>query len=195
MVVKTRNPVRSVLFLVLTFFNAALFLFIMGVEYISYVFIIVYVGAIAILFLFVVMMLNLAFIEKVSKSYLERSKEFIFFILNFLFFFFLVYSINIFLNSFNEIVLWNDLKEVVGSEWINSYFFKEDIYSMGFILYFSFFLEFFLSAFILLVAMLGSIALTIDCRNVLEETIEKKQDIYIQISKRSNIFFKKKKDE
>ena len=58
MVVIARNPVHSVLFLILTFFNAAGLFLLVGAEYLAMTLIIVYVGAVAVLFLFVVMMLN-----------------------------------------------------------------------------------------------------------------------------------------
>jgi NADH:ubiquinone oxidoreductase subunit 6 (subunit J) len=54
----SKNPVHSVLFLILTFCNAAGILFLFNAEFLGLVFIIIYVGAIAVLFLFVVMMLN-----------------------------------------------------------------------------------------------------------------------------------------
>ena len=54
----SENPVHSVLFLILTFCNAAAILLLLNVEFLGLIFIIVYVGAIAVLFLFVVMMLN-----------------------------------------------------------------------------------------------------------------------------------------
>ena len=58
-VVASRNPVHAVLFLVFTFINAACLMVMLGAEFLAMVLIIVYVGAVAILFLFVVMMLNL----------------------------------------------------------------------------------------------------------------------------------------
>ncbi len=58
MVVTLRNPVHSVLFLILAFFNAAALFIMLGAEFLAMLLIIVYVGAVAVLFLFVVMMLN-----------------------------------------------------------------------------------------------------------------------------------------
>ena len=63
MVISARNPVHSVLFLILAFFNAAGLLILMEMEFLSLIFIVVYVGAIAVLFLFVVMMLNVKISE------------------------------------------------------------------------------------------------------------------------------------
>ena len=63
MVIAARNPVHSVLFLILAFFNAAGLFVLMGAEFIAMILVIVYVGAVAVLFLFVVMMLDINFVE------------------------------------------------------------------------------------------------------------------------------------
>jgi len=63
MVIAGRNPVHSVLFLILAFFNAAGLFMIVGAEFLAMILIIVYVGAVAVLFLFVVMMLDVDFAE------------------------------------------------------------------------------------------------------------------------------------
>ena len=63
MVVTARNPVHSVLFLILGFFNAAALFLIAGAEFLAMILVIVYVGAVAVLFLFVVMMLDVDFVE------------------------------------------------------------------------------------------------------------------------------------
>lgn len=63
MVIAARNPVHSVLFLILTFFNAAGLFVLMGAEFLAMILVIVYVGAVAVLFLFVVMMLDVDFLE------------------------------------------------------------------------------------------------------------------------------------
>lgn len=63
MVIASRNPVHSVLFLILAFFNAAALFVLMGAEFIALILVIVYVGAVAVLFLFVVMMLDIDFTE------------------------------------------------------------------------------------------------------------------------------------
>ncbi|WP_439541175.1 NADH-quinone oxidoreductase subunit J [Hyphomicrobium sp.] len=63
MVIVARNPVHAVLFLILTFFNAAGLFILLGAEFLAMLLIIVYVGAVAVLFLFVVMMLDVDFAE------------------------------------------------------------------------------------------------------------------------------------
>jgi NADH-quinone oxidoreductase subunit J len=63
MVVSVKNPVHSVFFLILAFFNAAGLFVLIGAEYLAMTLVIVYVGAVAVLFLFVVMMLDINFVE------------------------------------------------------------------------------------------------------------------------------------
>lgn len=63
MVVSSRNPVHSVLFLILAFFNAAGLFLLLGAEFLAMILVVVYVGAVAVLFLFVVMMLDVDFAE------------------------------------------------------------------------------------------------------------------------------------
>src|SRR5499433_2407429 len=63
LVVSSRNPVHSVLFLILAFFNAAGLFVLIGAEFLAMILVIVYVGAVAVLFLFVVMMLDIDFAE------------------------------------------------------------------------------------------------------------------------------------
>src|SRR5437016_8242152 len=63
LVVLSRNPVHSVLFLILAFFNAAGLFVLIGAEFLAVILVIVYVGAVAVLFLFVVMMLDIDFAE------------------------------------------------------------------------------------------------------------------------------------
>ena len=63
MVIAARNPVHSVLFLILAFFNAAGLFVLLGAEFLGMILVVVYVGAVAVLFLFVVMMLDVDFAE------------------------------------------------------------------------------------------------------------------------------------
>src|SRR5918992_447801 len=63
MVISARNPVHSVLFLILAFFNAAGLFILLGAEFLAMILVVVYVGAVAVLFLFVVMMLDVDFAE------------------------------------------------------------------------------------------------------------------------------------
>lgn len=70
MVVTSRNPVHSVLFLILAFVNAAGLFMLLGAEFLAMILIVVYVGAVAVLFLFVIMMLDVDFAE-LRQGFLE----------------------------------------------------------------------------------------------------------------------------
>ena len=63
MVISSRNPVHSVLFLILCFFNGAGLFILLGAEFLAMILVVVYVGAVAVLFLFVVMMLDVDFVQ------------------------------------------------------------------------------------------------------------------------------------
>ena len=63
LVVSLRNPVHSVLFLILTFFSAAGLFVLLGAEFLAMILVVVYVGAVAVLFMFVIMMLDINFVE------------------------------------------------------------------------------------------------------------------------------------
>jgi NADH-quinone oxidoreductase subunit J len=71
MVIAARNPVHSVMFLITTFFSAAGLFILMGAEFLALLLVMVYVGAVAVLFLFVVMMLDVDFAE-MKKGFLQN---------------------------------------------------------------------------------------------------------------------------
>jgi NADH-quinone oxidoreductase subunit J len=70
MVITARNPVHSVLFLILAFFNAAALFVLLGAEFLAMILVVVYVGAVAVLFLFVVMMLDIDFVA-LRRGFME----------------------------------------------------------------------------------------------------------------------------
>lgn len=146
-VVSTRNMVYSVMFLILAFLNAAALFVILGAEFIATLMVVVYVGAIAVLFLFVVMMLN------VDKSEIKRkiNKYTPVLILVLVILFLEIFFIIKFSNT-------GDYKR------INLYFMAPEIHNtkaIGNILYTDFFLPFQISGAILFVAMIGAIVLTL----------------------------------
>ena len=73
MVIVARNPVHAVLFLIVTFFNAAGLFVLLGAEFLAMLLIVVYVGAVAVLFLFVVMMLDVDFAE-LKAGFIKNAK-------------------------------------------------------------------------------------------------------------------------
>ncbi|MBT5434329.1 MAG: NADH-quinone oxidoreductase subunit J, partial [Rhodospirillaceae bacterium] len=70
MVISARNPVHSVLYLILAFFNAAALFVLIGAEFLAMILVVVYVGAVAVLFLFVVMMLDINLTE-IRQGFLQ----------------------------------------------------------------------------------------------------------------------------
>lgn len=182
-VVLSRGAVQSVLFLILTFFNSAILLFYLGIEYLAYVFIIVYVGAIAVLFLFVVMMLNLAVLETPHKS--NR-------LLSIISFCGVIAILGVLvISTLNRIslVIWVE-DQLVSTPWSELFFLKEDIKAVGETLFNRFWLEFLFCSIILLSSMLGTIGLTLSSRAMLINQFNKKQDLFKQVSRKSNIFIK-----
>nr|YP_009988298.1 NADH dehydrogenase subunit 6 [Gelidiella acerosa]QNM39436.1 NADH dehydrogenase subunit 6 [Gelidiella acerosa] len=167
MVVSLVNAVHSVLFLILVFCNIAGLLLLIGAEFLSFMFLIVYVGAIAVLFLFVVMMLNirvnLTTLNLASLAPLGGT------ILCILF-----YQLNLTTNIFKLF-----LSSADQPLWINWFSEKENLSNVkviGNLLYTNFSLLFLLSSLILLVAMIGAIVLTMHQR-----TDVKKQKIELQL--------------
>ncbi|MBL6621516.1 MAG: NADH-quinone oxidoreductase subunit J [Rickettsiales bacterium] len=158
-VITARNPVHSVLFLIFAFFNSAGLFLLQGAEFLALILVIIYVGAVAILFLFVVMMLNIE-IKSIKKELLKILP------------FTLIISSIIFAEIyFATTISLNSLSENIKA----SYPTKEgeaDIYSLGKILYTEFFFHFQIAGLILLVAMMGAVILTLRQReNVKKQKI------------------------
>nr|AMN87276.1 NADH dehydrogenase subunit 6 [Pyropia endiviifolia] len=174
MVVSLSNAVYSVLFLIIVFCNTASLLLLLGAEFLSFLFLIVYVGAIAVLFLFVVMMLNVK-IEGVKINY--STIFLIGFFISILFCIqtwaalqldFEAYAnINVSLPSSDFLTI---------TSWISEKSLPSNTESIGLILYTSYSLIFIMCAFILLLAMIGSIVLTMNQRAGV-----KKQQISLQL--------------
>jgi len=145
LVIFSRNPVHSVLWLILAFFNAAGLMLIAGAEFIALLLVIVYVGAVAVLFLFVVMMLDIDFAE--LRSGFTRN---------------LPFGILIALVLLAEVIFavsaWKagpSLSGAVPQEKV-----QPNIVELGQVLYSRFLYPFEIAGLILLVAMIGAIVLT-----------------------------------
>ena len=158
MVISSRNPVHSVLFLILAFFNSGALFVILGAEFLAMMLVIVYVGAVAVLFLFVVMMLNINF-SKIKEGFQKYFPigSLIGFIL-FIEIILMVFSGDLLVNKNNELNY-----NIPNTHKIGSLLYTEYIY------------VFQLSGLILLVAMVGAIVLTLRDRPGV-----KKQDIISQ---------------
>jgi len=160
MVIQARNPVHSVLFLILVFFNAAGLLVLLGLDFFAMIFLVVYVGAIAVLFLFVVMMLNikLAEINEKRLRYLPIGG-----VLGILF---LLEVILIVDNDLIPLLFYDnpqavsEFKNLHFLDWSNSIQTSTNIQAVGNLVYTYYFYFFLLASIILLVAMIGAIVLT-----------------------------------
>ena len=165
MVIASRNTVHSVFFLILDFVSAACLFIMLGAEFVGMILLIVYVGAVAVLFLFVVMMLEGNF-EKIKQGFLQYL-PIGFFI-----------GIVIFLELIVVIGGWQYKSECIGTSKIIYNANETNTEQLGKLIYTDFFLPFQISGLVLLVAMIGAILLTFRRR-----TNMKRQDIVKQSSR------------
>ena len=165
MVIASRNTVHSVFFLILDFVSAACLFIMLGAEFVGMILLIVYVGAVAVLFLFVVMMLEGNF-EKIKQGFLQYL-PIGFFI-----------GIVIFLELIVVIGGWQYKSEFIGTSKIIYDANETNTEQLGKLIYTDFFLPFQISGLALLVAMIGAILLTFRRR-----TNMKRQDMVKQSSR------------
>ena len=171
MVISTKNPVHSVLFLILAFLNAAGIFVILHAEFLAMILIIVYVGAVAVLFLFVVMMLDI-------KTTIEKSNILQYMPIGlFIGFVFIAELVIVLINTKLELSNMQIL-----SNPLNKFAELSNTKAIGSVLYTDYILHFQLAGVILLVAMIGSIVLTLR-----ERTGVKRQSVVEQLSRSSKI--------
>jgi NADH-quinone oxidoreductase subunit J len=152
----SQNSIHSVLFLVLSFVSSASLLFLLECEYVSLIFIIIYVGAIAVLFLFVVMMLDVKTVYS-TKDFLKYFPFGSFIGTIFLIEIFLVVpSIFEEFNPYHVSFLFNFY-----ADWFNKLDCFSEIMAVGHILYTDYLVQFLLSGNILLLATLGPVVLVL----------------------------------
>jgi len=170
MLTVSRNTVHSVFFLILDFISVSCLFIMIGAEFIGMIMLIVYVGAVAVLFLFVVMMLNVAqqknqwFVTEKSSSHLPVG---------------LIVSIIIFFELIIVIGGWKYKPDlIVSSSNLEISLNRTNTHSIGEVLYTDYIHLFQLSGMILLVAMIGAIVLTFRKRSGL-----KRQSYFKQISR------------
>ena len=171
MVIAAKNPIHSILFLILVFCNAAGLLILLEVEFLAMMFLVVYVGAIAVLFLFVVMMLNIKLVELHENllRYLPIGGLVgIIFLLEIL----LIIDSDLiplfnykFTDSLNTITWATQVESLTNIAIFN-------------VIYTHYFYLFLVASLILLVAMIGAIVLTLHQRGNV-----KRQQIYQQIAR------------
>ena len=151
MVTVARNTVHSVFFLILDFISISCLFIMIGAEFLGMIMLIVYVGAVAVLFLFVVMMLNVAqqknqwFTSAKSSSHIPVG---------------LLVSLIIFFELIIVVGGWKYKPDLLSSSTINISETTTNTHSLGNVLYTDYIHLFQLSGMILLVAMIGAIVLT-----------------------------------
>lgn len=148
MVISARNPVHSVLFLILTFFNAAGLFVLIGAEFLGMVLVVVYVGAVAVLFMFVVMMLDINFV-RLREGFMQ----------------YLPVGALIGIILLVELVLvtgtWALSTDVVASQPVPAPDQLTNTEALGRLLYTDYFYLFQAAGLILLIAIIGAITLTL----------------------------------
>ena len=143
LVIFARNPVHSVLWLILAFFNAAGLMLLVGAEFIAMLLVIVYVGAVAVLFLFVVMMLDVDFAS--LRSGFTRN---------------LPFGLLVALVLLAEIIIALSARNVGPGTGVIPTATQPNVVALGEMLYSRYLFPFEIAGLILLVAMIGAIVLT-----------------------------------
>ena len=172
MVTVARNTVQSVFFLILDFISISCLFIMIGAEFLGMIMLIVYVGAVAVLFLFVVMMLNVAqqknqwFASTKSSSHIPIG---------------LLVSLIIFFELIIVVGGWKYKPDLLNSSTITISETTTNTHSLGNVLYTDYIHLFQLSGMILLVAMIGAIVLTFR-----ERSGVKRQSYFQQISREKN---------
>ena len=153
MVVVSRNPVYSVLFLILAFFNTAALFVLIGAEFIAMILVIVYVGAVAVLFLFVVMMLDINLTE-LRQGFLKYLPIGI--VIGIVLLFELLIGVGVVGGSSETLKALNAQGPQVLA--------GDNTRAIGRVLYTQYFYLFQVAGLVLLVAMIGAIVLTLRSR-------------------------------
>ena len=180
MVILCSNPIYSLLSLILCFFNASSSLFLLEIDFIPVSFIVVYVGAVAVLFLFVIMMLNIKASE--LTGFCSNFTPFVVFVA--MSYFLLLFLSNSFENSTFLVasnsfyVFFSDFfaSSTDTIDYVALQSKHSNVFSIGIALFSSFSYQFIISSFVLLVAMLGTIALTLS-----KTFTVKTQSVYLQV--------------
>ena len=169
MVTVSKNTVHSVFFLILDFISISCLFIMIGAEFLGMIMLIVYVGAVAVLFLFVVMMLNVAQQKNQWFSAKESSKHIPVG---------LIISVIIFFELIIVIGGWKYKSDLVSAMSLNIDSTISNTHAIGYVLYTDYIHIFQLSGMILLVAMVGAIVLTFRQRSGV-----KRQSYFSQISR------------
>lgn len=180
MVVVVKHPVFSLLFLVASFIFSAFMLFMLECEFLAFLFIIVYVGAIAILFLFAVMMIETK-LSDLSKNVSKYLPAGVFF--GFILFFPLMLEISL---TFNPGTLYNSFYCNKNRNFYALVDYVSDIEVYGQVLYSYFVLQFLVAGLVLLVVLIAVVCLT-NNYNTKQQRLD--QATFKQLARKSKFFF------
>ena len=184
-VILSKNPIFSILFLILCFCNVSCILFLFNFEFLPISFIVIYVGAIAVLFLFIIMMINLKLAE-LKENQTNFWPIIIFFCAMFLLELIMLFRLEFpFLKIYDQtsyLFLSDCLNNFdTGFGFINLVFYFSNVKMVAYALFNNYLYCFLLSGFVLLLAMVGAIVLTLQ-----KQFISKTQNVYVQILKDYN---------
>lgn len=163
----TKNPIVSVLYLIFLFASIALYLIFVGIVFLGLSYLLVYVGAVSILFLFILMLINIRVSELIGDTYNNIPLAIIVILLFFI-------PINGILpsehNEFYNYTSVDKAQELVyyvsSNNWDNNIVDVSDISSIGNVMYTSHFIWLIITSLILLLAMVGSIVITIKQKEI-----------------------------
>ena len=173
MVIIVQNSIHSVLFLVLSFVTSASMLFLLECEFISLMFITIYVGAIAVLFLFVIMMLDIktAYFTKDTLKYFPFG--------SFIGFVFLMEILLVVFKNFKSNPYQNSFLSNFYVNWFDKVDSFTDLEALGQVLYTHYVLHFLVAGIILLLSVIGAVVLTINTK----EKTSRHQIVFKQLSR------------
>jgi NADH-quinone oxidoreductase subunit J len=170
LVILSNNPVESVLYLILTFCNAGTILFLFNLEFFGLIFIIIYVGAIAVLFLFVVMMINIK--QEINSFFNSTTNIFLFAVLSLITY---ILLINLYLCLFTAVPNLQNIDIFPDTIFNTTIDNLNNIDVFGQVLY-NFYLFYVpIAGFLLLIALIGSIVLTLNFNKQKKQTFSYKQ--------------------
>jgi len=188
-VVSTKSPIFSVLFLIFSFFNVSALTLLFNFEFLPIIFLIVYVGAVAVLFLFVLMMLNIKLAELLQSNYsIYTISIFLGGVIIYQLLFLLRFEIEILDNlDYKSATFLLDF--FATSKLKNDFFCLYNSFAnlkmLAFAFFSDFLVHFLMAGMVLLLAMIAAIILTVQ-----KQFVSKNQNVYSQILKDHNLAIK-----
>lgn len=166
LVINSKNPIVSILFLISLFLLVSIYLILIGINFIGISYLLVYIGAVSILFLFILMLIDI----RISELHVKTNNNIVLAFFLGLFIYIPLLVINV--NNFNFLYIYNNVFSAT-SKYVNYVFYNSwegsivdniDITAVGNILYTNLSLWLILSLLILLLAMVGAIVINLDIK-------------------------------